>query len=555
MQTLDLSACYTIFKLVAGSPESIFKNDMIEPYKTGAISVINSNGRGRPAIFNEWVSTLDKSMADEIRHAMRTWQANGQPDEPPKPKQPIVEESHCPDLPKDARLTPQLERAAQGAGAWLDEYISFAKKAAPMTPREFHEAFALGAISTAIARRISLPVSTTNIYTNMYFLLVASSTLYSKTTGFDLCNMIMERADMKRFTIPPRQSPESLLLELSNRPPQTFNDWERADQDDWRKERVFAAQRVWMIDEASYLFDAFTRDSSSALLTILLDLYNCPIAPRVNTIMRGRQTVRRAYLTFIGATTPDEIAPHLENRANWGNGLWARFCLIMPSEIPEWIFWPKHMDIPNSVTEPIKKLAFEKLAVPKSLDDSSVTGPDEVETLSVDLSNGVFEAWEAYSKATRYDLLKAGEVNPQVYASYGRIGVHAIKVAMLLATMDWIDTKTVKLPRVTLGHYAKGQMIAESWRASLHRMIESPATESTDESNERKVIKYLAKSGDSETLRNLYRHTRIDRDDLEKIVLRLVSDGMVIQEKIQSARGPSTVSYRIANSSHSKGGV
>ena len=61
------------------------------------------------------------------------------------------------------------------------------------------------------------------------------------------------------------------------------------------------------------------------------------------------------------------------------------------------------------------------------------------------------------------DALRAtqGDVNEEpLYASYGRLGTHVIKVAMVPATMD-----ATALPiTVELRHYARAQQIVETWR-------------------------------------------------------------------------------------------
>lgn len=545
---IDLSCCYTLFKLVAGAPGAgVNLNNLGEPYRTGALAVLNANGKGRATAFNEWLSTLEDNLAGEIRHAMRTWQVNGQPDQP-IPANEVVDEpepSQAPALPQAACLTPQQERAAQSCGEWLNEYIRFASQAAPMTPAEFHEALGLVIVATAIARRLALAVSTTRIFPNLYVLLVARSTLWHKTTGFELARKVMDCAGMACLQIGPRQTPESLMLELSTRRPQSFGDWDKASQEQWRQERVFSAQRAWLMEEASSLFDSFNRDYNAGLLPMLLDLHDCPGERQINTIGRGRQTIRRVYLTIAGPTTPAALAPHMANRAHWENGLWARFALVTPTGMPQWKFWPEPMDIPSALTDPIKRLAFERLAVPVIEEDEGGANENPAEPLAVSLGQGVWDAWERYSKAVAFDLLMGNEVDGQLFANYGRLGTTAIKIAMLLATLDWIDTRTVKTPTVKMAHWARAQQIAEAWRASLHRMIDAPVTESTRALLERRIIHRLKENGAEMTARELNRYLRVERDELDMTLMRLVADGLLVQVSRKGQRGPGAVAYRL----------
>jgi len=86
---------------------------------------------------------------------------------------------------------------------------------------------------------------------------VANSTLYTKSTAFEIGKHTLEQAGLLRFTLPVGITPQSLVGELTNRTPETFSEWEKGDQDDWRDERPFAAQRAWLMDESACLLDSF----------------------------------------------------------------------------------------------------------------------------------------------------------------------------------------------------------------------------------------------------------------------------------------------------------
>ncbi len=445
-----------------------------------------------------------------------------------------------PELPTEARLTARAEREASGVGAWLNEYVKVASAAAPMCPPEFHQANGLCLISAAIARRIGLGISFKHIFPNLYVLEVAPSTIYTKTTGFDFIDEILQPAGMGVFKLPETiTSPEAMMLAMSATPPSTFANWEDEDKREWTDGLKWCARRLWHVDEASFIFDSFQREISSGLMSLLLRLYECPRKPDIEGIGRGRQSIRFAYLTFVGATTPAEIARHIANDRNWGNGLWARFALVTPKDLPPFVFWPDKIEAPASLVDPIKKLAFEKLPIPDQADPDS-----QQKYLEVELGAGVWDAWKAYTKATMRDLLVGGEVTAQAAASYGRIGTHAMKIAMLLATVDWIDSKD-KSPRVKLGHWARGQMIAEEWRASLHRMLEAPATESIANQEERKVLKVIGKAKPSKgvTRREISLLTHLDRVRVDLIVDRLLLDGLI--QKFIRPGGQRAEAYRL----------
>jgi len=119
-----------------------------------------------------------------------------------------------------------------------------------MTPALFHQSYGLSLLATAVARRVYIRASDDLIYPNLYMLLVAPSTLYAKTTGLNVSLKLLEMAGMKNFLLPTGVTPQSLITELTNRTPPTFNDWSRDDKKDWQDERLFSAQRAWWMDEA-----------------------------------------------------------------------------------------------------------------------------------------------------------------------------------------------------------------------------------------------------------------------------------------------------------------
>jgi hypothetical protein len=358
---------------------------------------------------------------------------------------------------------------------------------------------------------------------------------------------VIRQAGLSSLLMGTRQTPESIVMELSRRKPPKFDEWDADAKDAWRSERQFAAQRGLLLDEASGLFDSFKRDYSAGLLPMLLNWYDNPsIDLGDNTISRGRHTLHNIYLTIAGPTTPAAMAAHLGDRTHWENGLWARFSLITPTSLPVWQFWPAPVEVPASVTDPLNKLTFSKLPQPPTLDETEFGRAEEIKPVSVVLARGVWEAWDTYSKAVSHDLIKSGDVDGQILASYGRISEIAIKLAINLAVMDWITSKATA-PTVGLGHWGRAFQIAESWRASLHRMIQTPATESISASNERNILLALSKSRNGLTIRELNRVTRISYEVIEVNLPRLQADGQIEMFDRKQARGPLARAYRYVN--------
>lgn len=469
-----------------------------------------------------------------------------------------------PDLPSYAHLTPEQEHEATGAGAWLDDYVSFARGASPMTPDAFHIAAGLAVGSIAIARRLHLRVSVTenSLYPNLYMLFVGPSTIQRKTTALRVVRGLLKAAGLGHFLLSDRQTPEALSLDLTTRIPYTFDTWTPDLQADWLKERAIAAQRAWLLEEASHLLDSFNRDFSAGLLPMVLDLYDCPAEaiPR-NTISRGREVIERPYLSIFGCTTYGAMAEHLNSRALWANGFFARFALVGSSEVGAWAFWPAPRDYPTTLVDKLRGVATQLLRLPDAWietqeaasedgdGDGKAKGPRTVKiepplgshAVQIDRAGAAWRAWENYARATTFDLLKGDTVPHQFKASYGRLGTMLVKVAMILAAFDAQRLPVVIEPR----HVYRAQQIVESWRANLHTVFRGLGeAQKAGKAEEIKAI--LARNGNDWTIRrDLLRALNTTWAKLEPEIDDLANSGEIEREEYKPTRGPGSEQYRL----------
>jgi hypothetical protein len=373
---------------------------------------------------------------------------------------------------------------------------------------------------------------------------VAHSTLYAKTTAFEIARRVLQLADLARLMLPVGITPQSLIGELTNRQPDTFSTWELSDQDDWRSERKFAAQRVWLMDEAAGLLDAFDQKHLAGLLNQVLKLFDCPDKlTAASTIARGRQTIRNAYLTICGPTTPSAMRIHLNNRSHWGNGLFARFAFVTPDVPPRRIFYPPEIEIPTSLINPLRALALERLPMPEETLPGEAQAAEE---LRAQLADKVWKSWDAYH-AGLWELICKQAVPEKFYASYGRFHTLAMKIALQLATVDWANSPNTGTVIITMQHWAKAQMITEELRVSLHRMIADASRVSEDDDLEAKAIRLLRQSPRGMSTRELAISLSMTdssrRDQLDRLVERMRRDGLTELIERKGVRGPAAQAW------------
>lgn len=260
----------------------------------------------------------------------------------------------CPPLPPAARA---VYAHIAPCGQWLDDYIAFASQAAPMTPRSFHEAAGLVAVSIAVARRLVVRMSMFHFYPNLFILWIGAPGMYHKSTGFGILLELITAAGLRKHLLPKRITPEALLREMSAYLPDDFATRSPAAQAAFLTGRAVAAQRAWLIAEASFLFASMKRNDNAPLSDLLLEMWDCPDELGDQTISRGQQHVRQIYLTLFGATTPKNMEPHLQHAAFWLGGLWSRFALITAAERSAWAFFPERLSLPGPLVERLRGMA------------------------------------------------------------------------------------------------------------------------------------------------------------------------------------------------------
>ena len=470
-----------------------------------------------------------------------------------------------PELPEYARLTEEKKAEAMEVGSWFDDYVDFATKASPMTPKSFHYASSLFASSLAIARRICLRVSVrqNTIYPNLYMLFVGHSTTPRKTTGLKVVSGLIDAADMNHFLLASRQTPEALTLDLTTQDLESYKRSSTTQKVIWLKERAIAAQRGWLLDEASHLVDSFDRDYTSGLLPIVLDLYDSSDSSlQRNTIGRGRENVENAYLTIFGATTYGAIAENMRVDKHWHNGLWARFAFVGVDRCGAWKFWPPRLDFPKTLVDRLRFVAYELLPMPKakiveqSEDDSEnnqhngntkeVVLDQPLTASDVEIDSDAWDHWGLYAKATSYDMLIEdsgyfASVPDRFYANYGRLSTMLIKVAMNLATFE-----TESLPVVIrAAHIYRAQIIVEAWRAYLHRVYDK-LDDIRDNTLAEKIMMKLAQNGPKWMIRrDLLRKMNKKWSQISDTVADLKESDQIEERSERNKRGPATISYRL----------
>jgi hypothetical protein len=532
---------WLVARLLAGAPDGdIDTGAFDEPWASLTRALAEASSGGRLAAFEDALTKLTDRQASEVR--ARVGKAGravlqGSPDSAPT-RLPDATGPIVPDLPQAARLTAETEAQATEVGRWLDAYVSFACDVSPLTPPELHQSAGLWLGSVAIARRVRLRLRHNDLFPNLLVLWVCDTTIYAKTTGMNIAKRLA-RAVFPHLLAVSEFSPEALLDDFAGRQPLGLQDLPEEDRSLWNERRNFAAQRGIVLDEAASLFSSFKRDYNAGLPYYLLRLSDCD--PEVEKLTRGSGKVvaHNTYLSFLGSTTAASLM-RTDLDFLWGSGLWPRFALLTPSELPPWRSpKPGHCDPPQALTQTLRRLAEEKLPKP--------VYPAAPQACDVQLGDGVHDAWRAYARAMIRDILTSPEApDKRLWGVYGRLPSQAFKVAVILATLDWAEGDGAPVPIVSVAHWARGQSIAEGWRASAHRLLHSLSNRRVVEEHnkEDRILQMILAAGPGGiTARSIYRTLGLRRAEFDLAVAGLVRDGLIREVEIKPARGPSACGY------------
>jgi hypothetical protein len=455
---------------------------------------------------------------------------------PPEFRKAKTEDVFIPPLPAAAQLSDTALKAMEGVGGWYKEAVQWTTQRSPMTPVHFLEAGIAWIIGLAIARRVYIEFHE-RIYPHLYLLLVAETSKYAKSTGMNALYALVMGA-MPHMLIPGQASPEGMIEMLAGELPSNFEKLPDRDKDLINAGRKFAAQRGIVMDEFSTLLGSAKKDYMHGFIELLLRLYDARDVEMYYTRTGGMSVIRRPGIPIMGATTPAAMARACTYES-WENGANARYLIMFRDEPleynPNWI----PAAPPFALVHALEALHN---ALPTMKDD--LNQDVNFETYAAGISNDALNAYKAYTQAVFYDMIN-NHLDEQTHGNYRRMHIQALKIALAVATMDWLTETEGKAgrPAITLGHWALGQTMAEKSRESLHRLM-PVLNESFDSRTQRDLMTILRQNPSGGfTVREIVRRTGRQTKDIRSALDVLVEAGEVYVSSIQPQTGRPTQLY------------
>lgn len=456
-----------------------------------------------------------------------------------------AQEAYVPPLPRSAQLSDALITAAESVGAFHRDCLTWLRQRSPMTPRIFLESGPLWAVGLAVARRCVLRLGFGDIYPNLYFLWVAPTTYYHKSTGLNAVSD-MVRDTMPHLLLPATTSPEMLVAKLAGEKPSNYDKllpFERRNEDLAAR---FAGQRGILIDEASKML--LPKKYMEGHTEAMMEMFDAP--RRLERELRGdgKLIVYNPALSMIGATTPARLGRYITD-GEWEDGLMARFLCLTPTERQiRCVLNGQKLDAHEFPADLKARLLRVYNAFPMPRDEISLTELDEPvrhPAISATMETAVFDLFHAYYAALHDMTDPRRALDDRLRGNYGRFPTMALKLALILAIMDGADAGTSHAPRVSTAHWARGQMLAEEYRASVHRLLDELSI-GVDVKNEKKVLDFIARHGERPpSARDILRGAGVkSRKEIDATLAALMEDG-VIEAVERRTSGRSARGYRV----------
>ncbi len=390
-----------------------------------------------------------------------------------------------PDLPAHVQPDPAL---AAGAAPWLDEYMKFCNYWSPRSYEGYNEACGLWLLSTIAARRLSYYFGDPG-YTNLYLMIAGKSGQFVKSGATKLGLRVLRTAGLDWFLTPDDATPQSLISCLMGEVPDDYEDVEPEEQLIYRLAYGFAAQRGWFHEEFGSNLNEIARSTSymTKFRSLLCIFHDCPDKYKYKTQARKMEKVERPYLTMLANLTPSDMRDVGKRGAQlWRDGSLARFGFIVPpptAASAKDSFPDGKLIIPDTLVTPLrnwhKRLGLPTVTVGQSKKRKrggstrfSLSSPPPVTHYPIE--GEVKEMLIAYNLAL---LDMSADIPEDLVAPYRRFHHKALRVAVLLASIGGHEA-------VQINHTVRAILIAETWRASLHRLYKQVWEEGQDYSPE-----------------------------------------------------------------------
>ena len=358
----------------------------------------------------------------------------------------VPEEWEMPDL-----LTPDERRLIQGRQTFIEEYIAWAKTLGDAAP-QYHEAGGFIVLSTMLGGAVRLPTGFGMIKPNLWFMILADTTLTRKSTAMDIAIELIETVDTESI-LATDGSIEGLMMGLSTRPGQPS---------------------IFLRDEFSGLLEALTKkDYYAGMAETLTKLYDGKLQKRVlkREIIEVKDPV---FIMFAGGILK-KVAGLLTDE-HISSGFVPRFVFITAESDVDRV---KPLGPPTERSTAGREVLTEKLRELRAHYSTSAQtvireGRIVIESPQICEASLTEETWLRYNQLEEEMMRTAlRSEQPQLLTpTYDRLCKSALKAAILIAASE-MRKPAEEGVTVEIGDLLSAISYLEGWRRHTNLIIKN----------------------------------------------------------------------------------
>lgn len=443
---------------------------------------------------------------------------------------------------------------------FMAQYIEHSRKWAPRAVRSMHEATALWVLSAAAAGRVRY-FDGEERKTTLYQLVVAESTLYTKSTCANIGKKLLEVAGLKRVLIG-KATPQSFFDQCLEKVPTDYEQMPDRLKQAVTERLASIAQRGWYSDEFGAIAVGLLNPNSAAyqFLEMLLEIYDGPSEYSSSTRSYGTLSMQEPTLALLGSTTWAHLSK-LAYRGSplWRDGLLARMAVITPAPDEGYSMerWPSGQNIfPHSLLDTLcqfdQRLGKDSVRIVarrNSEPESNGSKQSKKATVYdierepypkyiVELSPEAVDESYAYDAWVREQIATPRLLPMDLAPSYGRLRDRALRIAALLCSVEGRQ-------KVTVNDWQKALAIVERQRYALHYAYDELVGKSAkwqEDTFAEEVYQFIASKG-VVSLRDIQRkyNRRKEMETVEKA--RKEMEAICKEYNVASVTGPKKMTH------------
>lgn len=416
--------------------------------------------------------------------------------------------------PKSIPLLSEEERQqSQEDITFVERYIEWAKQLGDAAP-QYHQAGAFIALSSVLSGTVRLPTSFGVIQPNLWFMILADTTLTRKTTAMDIAMDLIAEIDSDAV-LATDGSIEGLMTSLQTRP---------------RRPSVF------LRDEFTGLLEMIVkRDYYAGMPELFTKLYDGKMQKRV--LRKETVEIKDPCLIVFAGGIKNRMTQLLKVEH------------VSSGFMPRFVFITAESDVSRlrPLGPPTHQSQGNREAIKNELDDmhSHYGGTQQISVLGGAVkTEGPKEfkaqltpdAWARYNRIEAA-MLEAGiaSARPEIMTpTFDRLSKSILKSAVLIATSRKLAEGEIE---VTVADVIKAAYYGEAWRACVIDIMDSVGKGASERQLEL-ILGAVRKRGDRGIERStLMRSYHLTARDIEDALTTLEQRGVITRSRIAGTKG------------------